>query len=141
MGYFGDKRFLIDPLFELKEYSIILEDIKRGMPVTITGPSESQKAHLAYALCNHLGKKGVCIAYNEIQARKMYEDFSCFFGKGAVLFTSREIMLHDVDAKSYDSVYERIEALYLLKEDYSFIVTSAEALCQKLIERAFVRAS
>lgn len=136
MGYFGDKRFLIDPLFELKEYSIILEDIKRGMPVTITGPSESQKAHLAYALCNHLGKKGVCIAYNEIQARKMYEDFSCFFGKGAVLFTSREIMLHDVDAKSYDSVYERIEALYRIERgDYSFIVTSAEALCQKLIER------
>ena len=45
-------------------------------------------------------------------------------------------MLHDVDAKSYDSVYERIDALYRIeKGDYSFIVTSAEALCQKLIER------
>ncbi|NLP14035.1 MAG: transcription-repair coupling factor [Clostridium sp.] len=136
MCYSEKKHFLIDPLLEIDEYLRLLEDVKRENPVTITGPSESQKAHMAYALCNHLGKKGVYIAYNEIQARKIYEDFSCFFGKDVVFFTSREIMLHDVDAKSYDSVYERIDALYRIeKGDYSFIVTSAEALCQKLIER------
>lgn len=136
MGYFGVKHFLIGPLLEMNEYLSVLEDIKRGMPVTVTGPSESQKAHMAYALCNHLGKKGVYIAYNELQARKIYEDFSCFFGRDVVLFTSREIMLHDVDAKSYDSVYERIDTLYRIERgDYNFIVTSAEALCQKLVER------
>jgi len=54
-----------------------------------------------------LGLKGIYIAYNEMQARKMFEDVSFFFGKDAVFFPSKEIMLHDVEAKSYDSIYER----------------------------------
>jgi len=57
-----------------------------------------------------------------------------FLGKDAVFFPSKEIMLHDVEAKSYDSIYERINALYrIVNDDYGFIVTSAEALCQNLL--------
>lgn len=136
MSILKDKQYLVDPLLEIKEYTDVLEDVKKGMPATVTGPSESQKAHMACALCAHLGLKGIYIAYNEMQARKMFEDISFFFGREAVLFTSREIMLHDVEAKSYDSIYERIETLYrIVNDDYRFIVTSAEALCQKLIDK------
>lgn len=137
MNILREKQYLVDPLLEIKEYTDVLESIKKGVaPISVTGPSESQKAHMAYALCSHLGLKGIYIAYNELQARKIYEDFSFFFGRGTVFFTSREIMLHDVEAKSYDSIYERIAALYrIARGDYSFIVTSSEALCQKLIEK------
>ncbi|CDG37095.1 Transcription-repair-coupling factor [Acetivibrio thermocellus BC1] len=137
-----DKQYLIEPLFEIKEYTNVLENIKRGIPTTVTGPSESQKVHIACALCGHLGLKGIYIAYNEMQARKMFEDVSFFFGKDAVFFPSKEIMLHDVEAKSYDSIYERINALYrIVNDDYGFIVTSAEALCQKLIDRKLFKES
>jgi len=38
-----DKQYLIEPLFEIKEYTNVLENIKRGIPTTVTAPSESQK--------------------------------------------------------------------------------------------------
>lgn len=137
MNNFKIKDFLIDPLLETLEYSNVLDNIKKGKYHTsLNGPSESQKAHLAYAVCSHLGSKGIMIAYNELQARKMYEDLSYFFDKDVILFSSKEIMLHDIEAKSYDLVYERIAALdRILRKDYRFIVTSAEALCQKLIDK------
>jgi|LSQX01.2.fsa_nt_gb transcription-repair coupling factor (superfamily II helicase) len=137
MSILKDKGYLLDPLIENKEYADVLDHIKkRRMPVTVTGPSESQKLHMASALCAHLGQKGMFIAYNEMLARKMFEDFSFFWGRDVLFFSSKEIMLHDVEAKSYDSVYERIEALYRITcGDYKFIVTSAEAVCQKLVDR------
>lgn len=131
------REYLIDPLLESKEYSDALDNIKRGeLPTSITGPSESQKAHIAYAICGHLNSKGIIVAYNELQARKIYDDLVYFFEKDVILFSSKEVMLHDIEAKSYDSVYERIVALdRIVKHDYRFIVTSAEALCHKLIRK------
>ncbi|MFZ5986564.1 MAG: transcription-repair coupling factor [Bacillota bacterium] len=137
MNILKEKEYLIDPLIEIKEYTDILECIKKGaMPVTAIGPSESQKAHMAYALCRHSGLKGIFVAYNEMQARKIYEDFSLFFGKDVLFFSAKEIMLHDVEAKSYDSVYERINTLHrIIRGDYKFLVTGAEALSHKLIDK------
>ena len=137
MDNFKTKDYLIDPLLEIVEYSDVLDNIKKGkIHTSINGPSESQKAHLAYAVCSHLGSKGIMVAYNELQARKMYEDLSYFYDKDVILFSSKEIMLHDIEAKSYDLIYSRISAIdRILRRDYRFIVTSAEALCQKLMDK------
>jgi len=131
------KKYLIDPLLESKAYNDVIDNIGRGeFQTSINGPSESQKAHVSYAICSHLNCKGILVAYNELQARKMYEDLSYFFGKDVILFSSKQIMLHDIEAKSYDTIYERIIALdRILKHDYKFIVVSAEAICQKLINK------
>jgi len=136
------KDCLIEPLLNSKDYSDVIDNIRKGEHISLVGPSESQKAHISYAICRHLNSKGILIAYNELQARKIYEDFSYFFDKDVILFSSKEIMLHDVEAKSYDAVYERITALNrILKGDYKFIVTSAEAIVQKLISRELFEAS
>lgn len=137
------REYLIDPLLESKAYMDVIDNIRRGETQTaINGPSESQKAHISYAICSHLNCKGIIIAYNELQARKIYEDFSNFFGKDVILFSSKEIMLHDVEAKSYDAVYERVIALdRILKHDYKFIVISAEAIVQKLIGKELFETS
>ncbi len=130
-------KYLIDPLYEISEYSDILKAIKNyNAPVSITGPSDSQKAHFCHAICEHIGTKGIFVAFNEMQARKMYEDFTFFLGDNAVFFPSKEIMFHDIEAKSYDAVYQRIKALdRICSGNYRVIVTSAEALSQKLIPR------
>lgn len=127
--------YLIDPLLELEEYSRILEHVKEKMlPVTVTGPSDSQKAHICYALSTHSESKGLYISYNEMQARRMYEDFSFFYGDDVLFFPSKEIMLHDVEAKSYDTVLQRIKVLdRIIQGDYKLIVTSAEAVMHKLV--------
>ena len=72
-------RGLIDPLLEINEYNQVLNSIRiNSAPVNITGPSDSQKAHIAYAICEHLNLKGLYIAPNEMQARRLYEDFLFF---------------------------------------------------------------
>lgn len=126
---------LIKPLLEITEYVEILDSLKNStLPVSVSGPSESQKVHFSHALCTHSGKKGIFVAFNEMQARRMAEDFSFFLGDEVLFFPSKEIMMHDVEAKSYDTVYQRLKVLdRLLEGRYGFLVTSAEALSQKLI--------
>lgn len=131
--------YLLDPLLEICEYNKILDAIRNGlMPLNITGPADSQKAHFSSAVCRHLGSRGLFVAFNEMQARRMYEDISYFFGEGVLYFPSKEVILHDIEAKSNDAVYKRLEVLNrLIEGKYRFVVTSAEAVCQKLMPKAF----
>jgi len=125
----------IEPLLELEEYNRLLAAVRESKhPVSIIGPSESQKAHISYALCRHCGRKGVFVAFNEMQARRLFEDFSFFAGDDVIFFPTKEIMLYDVEAKSYDTVFQRIAALdKISRGEYSFVVTSVEAVSHKLL--------
>lgn len=127
--------YCIDLLKNIGGYAKALDNLERySIPVNITGPSDSQKGHISYALCRHLRTKGVYVTYNETQARRLFEDFSVFFGEGVLLFPAREVMLHDVEARSNDSEHERIKVLQkILYGEYEIIVTSAEALALKLV--------
>ncbi len=134
---------LIDPLLKIDEYNRILKSIRNYTePITVSGPSESQKAHLCVSVLNHLGQKGLFIAYNDIQARKIYEDLAFFLGDQVLLFPSKEIMLHDVEAKSYDAVFQRLLVLDRIVDGrFSAVVTSAEALIQKLVPEPIFKRS
>lgn len=130
-------KYLTEPLLESIEYREMLASIRKyTLPVNITGPSDSQKVHISYALCRHSESTGVFIAYNEMQARRIYEDFSFFMGDEVVFFPAKEIMLHDIEARSYDAIFQRIKILdAVLQGKFKLIVTSAEAVVQKLIPR------
>jgi transcription-repair coupling factor (superfamily II helicase) len=127
--------YIIDPLLELEEYRQALSSAKEyTRPVNITGPSESQKAHICHALCSHSGHRGIYAAFNEMQARKFYEDFAFFMGEDVLFYPTKEIMLYDVEAKSNDAVFQRLMVLdRIISGDFTFIVTSVEALSHKLI--------
>ena len=127
---------LIDPLLELEEYRQVLSLAKEYTgPANIVGPSESQKAHFCHALCRHSGRRGIYIAFNEMQARKLYEDFTFFMGEDVLFFPTKEMMLYDVEAKNYDTVYQRLAVLdRMLGQNFTFAVTSVEALSHKLIQ-------
>ncbi|MGE5614951.1 MAG: transcription-repair coupling factor [Bacillota bacterium] len=131
----------INPLLELEEYRQVLFNAKRyTTPVKIVGLSESQKAHICHALCRHSGYKGIFVTFNEMQARKLYDDFAFFGGDDVLLFPNKEIMLYDVEAKSNDMVYRRLAVLdRIMRDDYSFIVASAEAVSHKLVHPGILR--
>lgn len=127
--------YITNPLLEIDEYKRILDSIKKyENAVNIAGPSDSQKVHISYSLYRHLGIRGIYVTYNEMQARKLYEDFSFFMGDEAVYFPAREIMLHDVEAKSYDAAYQRLDLLHrIIEKRFGVIVVSIEAMVQKLV--------
>ena len=130
-------RNLINPLLEIEGYNKIISNIKRGyLPVTAAGMSESQKVHFAYAICSHTGKKGVFVACNEMNAKRFYEDICFFLDEGALYFPPKEILLYDVEARSHESLIQRINVLSrLIDGDFDFIVTSPEAIVSGLTGR------
>ena len=130
--------FFIKPLLEIKEYVKALESIKNNNSIVITGPFESQKVHLAYSICTHLNKRGIFISHSEHQARKMYEDSIFFFNNDAVFLPPKEILFHDIEAKSRDIYYERVNTFYRLnKGKFKFLTLSAQTLLDKLPDKNF----
>lgn len=82
---------------------------------------------------NEFGKKPICIVtYNEIQAKKIYEDIKCFTDK-VILFPKKEIVTYDYVTESKEMLYKRIEALNAIRSKKNLIVvTTIEAIMQKL---------
>ena len=112
----------------------LIDKIHPGNELIVSGVSESQKRHLAWWAASESGKKGIYVAWNEMQARQALTDLSWLTGDRAIYLPSREIMLYDVEARSFEQTYDRITALIkILEGDYDFVVTSAEAILHQLM--------
>ena len=108
---------------------------QEGLNSVIYGISDSQRRHLANAVAEISGSKGLYVAWNEMQARQAYLDFSYLTDDKVIYLPNREIMLYDVEARSFEQTRDRISSLArILKGDYKFIVTSAEALMHFVME-------
>lgn len=127
---------ILNLLLESEKYREVVQKLNvadKNIKINVNGASECQKAHFCSALINHTGLKGVFVAYNELEAKKIYEDFKHFLGEGVLFYPSREITLYDIEFKSYDLVFSRVTALdRICRKDYVLIVTSIEAILQKL---------
>jgi transcription-repair coupling factor (superfamily II helicase) len=128
-------RYFTDKLKGIDEYRDVLGRISgKSRRISITGPSDSQKVHLCHAIAEHAGRRGIYVTYNEFQARKAFEDFSMLLGENALLFPAREVLMHDIEARSNESEHERIKALHrIITGEYGIIVASAEAMALKLV--------
>lgn len=126
--------FFTDPLLKIDEYNTLLANIREEKgTISVIGPSDSQKIHLIYSLCTHLQKRGLYVTYNEMQARRAYEDFSFFLGDDVLYFPPKETMLYNIEARSNDVVYQRTKTLQrCIERNYKMIVLSAEALVQMI---------
>lgn len=104
-------------------------DIKKGRSIAINGLADSQRHHLIYSLASGAGRKALYIAANDLQAHKAFRDLQTLYQEGVYYFPFREKMLYDVEAKSHEQSYQRIEGLYrLLSGDYTIMVISCESL-------------
>lgn len=123
-----------DPLLKLSEYNTLLAAIREeNGPVSVIGPSDSQKVHIIFSLLTHMQARGLFITYNEMQARRAFEDFQLFLGEEVVFFPAKETMLYNVEARSNDLVYQRVKTLLrCMTGDYKVLVLSAEALIQMI---------
>ena len=104
-------------------------------PIAISGLIDMGLVQLGTAI-NEFSKKPICIlTYNEIQAKKIYEDIKYFTDK-VVFFPKKEIVTYDYIAESKDLPYQRIEVLNEIQSKRNLIVvTTIEALMQKLPEK------
>lgn len=119
----------------------LIQVMRNGEDPIVSGLSDTQLRHACHALLHETGKKGVYVAWNEMQARKALEDFRHFLPEGVVFLPNREVMLYDVSARSFEQTHDRVRALErLLCGDYALLVTSAEAVLHLLTPPAAYQA-
>lgn len=123
LGELGKSAKFIDLLKQIEN---------KTSPIAISGLTDVGMIQIGTAI-QEFGKKPICvITYNEIQAKKLYEDFQ-YFTDNVVLFPKKEIVTYDYIAESKELPYKRIEALNQIKSKKNLIViTTIEAIMQKL---------
>ena len=124
---------LIEKLIQSKKFDSYLKLIKNGTsPVMLTGLTDVNKVYFSYATLKATNNKICIITYNEIQAKKIFNDMKYFSDK-VVFIPKREIVTYDYIAESKDLPYERIDALNkIFTKKAEVIITTIEAIMQKI---------
>lgn len=131
--------FLIKTLEENKKFQELTKQISKPGPIAISGLVDVEKLHVLAGILNETKRPMVLVTYNEIQARKLYQDLKKLI-KQTYFFPKKEITSYDYVAQSKEIEYKRIDVLnkmYLAKQQKEpiIIVTTIEAVMQKMIAK------
>ena len=131
--------FLIKTLEENKKFQELTKQISKTGPIAISGLVDVEKLHVLTAIFNETKRPMVLVTYNEIQARKLYQDLKKLI-KQTYFFPKKEITSYDYVAQSKEIEYKRIDVLnkmYLAKQQKEpiIIVTTIEAVMQKMVAK------
>ena len=131
--------FLIKTLEENKKFQELTKQISKTGPIAISGLVDVEKLHVLAGILNETKRPMVLVTYNEIQARKLYQDLKKLI-KQTYFFPKKEITSYDYVAQSKEIEYKRIDVLnkmYLAKQQKEpiIIVTTIEAVMQKMIAK------
>ena len=130
---------LIKTLEENKKFQELTKQISKTGPIAISGLVDVEKLHILTGIFNETKRPMVLVTYNEIQARKLYQDLKKLI-KQTYFFPKKEITSYDYVAQSKEIEYKRIDVLnkmYLSKQQKEpiIIVTTIEAVMQKMIAK------
>ncbi len=152
-----------------KDFQALLQKLDAGeCPIALSGLSSIHKAHIISAVRMATKKQVVCVYADELDARRAARDISVMCGEEPKILPSLELLLHDVDGASHDTLHERLATMKALADGSAGITiapiyslmqrteapseilektitiklgesVSQEQLCEKLIERGYVR--
>ena len=123
-------------LLQNKKFQDYLNEIKsKKSPISILGLVDVAKSLIVHST-NVDTKKPVCIiTYNEIQAKRLYDDLE-YFNENIVLFNKKEIVTYDYVVESKDALYERIDVLNrIYNKKVDIIITTVETCMQEMISK------
>ena len=131
--------FLIKTLEENKKFQELTKQISKTGPIAISGLVDVEKLHVLVGIFNETKRPMVLVTYNEIQARKLYQNLKKLI-KQTYFFPKKEITSYDYVAQSKEIEYKRIDVLnkmYLAKKQKEpiIIVTTIEAVMQKMVAK------
>lgn len=131
-------------LLQSSEYKKLLSYMsEKRFPIAVTGLSQIHKAHCIYTICKQSKKKIILLAPNQSEAENIAQDISSM-GIKAINYPIKDLCLRDVESKSREYEYQRINTLCsIVDENFEVIVAPIEAAIQytippnELISRRF----
>ena len=116
-----------------KEFVKLINEIEnKKSPIAISGLNSVGMTQIQTAIHEFTKKPLFIITYNEIQAKKIYQDIKCFT-ENVEFFPKKDIVTYDYIAESKENLYERIEVINKIKSKNTLIVLSTiERVAQKL---------
>ena len=125
------KSLVSNPKFQdyLKEINL------KTTPISILGLVDVAKSEIVAATQEEMHQPICLITYNELQAKKLYEDL-LYFNQKVVFFNKKEILTYDYVAESKELFYQRMDVLNQIYENKAdIIVTTVEACMQEMIAK------
>lgn len=125
-------------LESLADFEEITGGLKRDQsPVSVTGVSDSVRAHLVFCVCKSLKKNALVIAENQTKAMSLFEDMKFFFDGKVLFFPEKDLVFYDIEAAANDVKKQRLEVIDKLwqAEDNYCVVTTAEALLSATVPK------
>lgn len=106
---------------------------KKQYPIGIKGLVDCSKPFFIYSLHQQTNRQMVIVTSSRVNAKKIYEQLQVFLNDQVIYIPARELVLHDIEAKSHQDELSRVKDLFRLhNNDYKIVVASIDALCMKV---------
>ena len=127
---------IIEKLGQSEKFNDYIKEMQnKTSPIILSGLPDVGMAQIIVSTKEYTNKPICIITYNEIQARKIYEDIRTF-EENVFFFPKKEILTYDYIAESKDLPYERINTLINIRNNPNcIVVTTIEAIMQKMISK------
>lgn len=122
---------------KMKKFNDYINDVNKGnFPITLSGLSDSSKAHFIYSTRFYTEKPVMIVTYNELQLKKLKEDLKFFSDEDIYIYPKKEVVYYDIDTMNKDTVMDRLNIYTKLYNSESCVIlTTVEALMQKTIDK------
>ncbi len=129
-----------NPLEALGEYEALEQYLRDGTKsCRVFDLTDASKAHLLSVLLPEDKPWKLLITYDEIKARQLYQDISCFC-EDVFLYPARDLLFFFADVESHRISRERIDIWRRMSQlQGGIIVCTVESLMDKLEDYAFFR--
>ena len=129
-----------NPLTKWSAYKDWIGALREGRaPLCLSGNVDSQIMHLTAELTEGFPRVLV-LTYNEIRARELYEDAQAFLAAAPSLYPARDLLFWGADVSGSLLARQRMQILkQLLETGSAFVVTTADALLDRLSSPSFLR--
>ena len=108
------------------DFENLANDVRSGIPSAVFGVTFAEKCHLATMLDTPI----VYIAKDMLYGARIAEQIRCLSGKEVVLLPPKDDVLLFKTAFHKERLYQRLDALYKLKNGAQIVVTTLESLTQ-----------
>ena len=128
---------LLSLLKTIPEYPVMVNAIKNGESVAITGIGQINRSHMLAGLYRTLGTPMVLLCQDDMAARRLQEELKGFLGETAPILPSRELTLYDAAVVSRAWEQKRLRQLYDLSLGKTPLqIMTWESLSQRTMPRS-----